>query len=115
MSDLRAMDHRLGRRATDIDAGATQVLFLDKPHRPSQIGEPISEGIAGLAGADDDRVVVHGNPPVRKRAKTIPRMPQECMKIEEISKDDIRGAKLRRPPNVGESAGMALACSEKLL
>jgi len=38
------------------------------------------------------------------------------MKIEEISKDDdVRGAKLRRPPNVGESAGMALACSEKSL
>jgi hypothetical protein len=43
-------------------------------------------------------------------------MPQEHMKIEEIPEDEeLRGAKLRRPPNVGESAGMGLACSEKLL
>jgi hypothetical protein len=43
-------------------------------------------------------------------------MPQECMKIEEIPQDEkLRGAKFRCPPNVGESSGMALACSRKLL
>jgi hypothetical protein len=32
-------------------------------------------------------------------------MPQEYMKIEKVSHDeDLRGAKLRRPPNVTESA-----------
>jgi len=105
VSDLRTMDHRLGGRATNVDARATQVLFLDKRHRPSQIGEPMSEGVASLTGANDDRVVFHGDPPLRKRAKTIHRMPQEYMKIEKVSHDeDLRDAKLRRPPNVTESA-----------
>jgi hypothetical protein len=37
------------------------------------------------------------------------------MKIEEIPQDEeLRGAKPRRPSNVTESAGMVLACSEKL-
>jgi hypothetical protein len=37
------------------------------------------------------------------------------MKIEEIIQDDdLWAAKLRRPPNMGESAGVALAWSEKL-
>jgi len=43
-------------------------------------------------------------------------MQQGRKKIEEIPQDeDFRGAKLRRPPNVTESAWMALACSKKLL
>jgi hypothetical protein len=105
VSDLRAMDHRFGGRATNVDARATQVLFLDKRYIPSQIGEPMSERVASLTGADDDRVVFHGDPPLRKRAKTIHRMPQEYMKIEQVSHDeDLRDAKLRRPPNVTESA-----------
>ena len=101
------MNHRFGRRATNVDARAAQIFFLDERYRPSQIGEPISERVAGLAGTNDDRIVLHGDPPVRKRAKTIHRMPQECMKTEEIPQDEkLRGAKFRCPPNVGESAGM---------
>src|SRR5260370_29883581 len=66
MSNLRAMDHRLGRRASDVDAGAAQILFLDERNRPPQIGEPISEGVAALARADDNRVVLHWGAPGRR-------------------------------------------------
>src|SRR5260370_11870135 len=59
VSDLRAVDHGLGGRATNVDAGATQVIVLDERYRPSQIREAIGERIAGLAGADDDGIVFH--------------------------------------------------------
>src|ERR1700687_5259865 len=49
VSDLRAMDHRFGRRATHVDAGAPKIFFLDQGHGPSQIGETMREGIATLA------------------------------------------------------------------
>jgi hypothetical protein len=71
----------------------------------------MSERVASLTGADDDRVVFHGDPPLRNRAKTIHRMPQEYMKIEKVSHDEhLRGARLRSPSSATKSAGMALAC-----
>src|SRR5260370_2368255 len=45
VSDLRAVNHRLGGRATNVDAGATQVIVLDERYRPSQIRKPIPERI----------------------------------------------------------------------
>src|SRR5260370_36923475 len=68
VSDLRAVNHRFGGRAANIDARAAKILFLDERYRPSQIREPISERVAGLAGTDDDRVGFHGEPRVRRRA-----------------------------------------------
>ena len=71
VGDSRAMDHGLGGRATDVDARATEVFLFDERHGPSQIREAISEGIAGLAGADDDGVIFHRKkPPMRNPAKT---------------------------------------------
>ena len=32
VSDLRAVDHRLGGRASNIDAGAAQIFLLDERH-----------------------------------------------------------------------------------
>src|SRR5216683_1654280 len=116
VSDLRAVDHGLGGRATNVDAGATQVIVLDERYRPSQIREAIGERIAGLAGADDDGIVLHGDPPVGRRAKTIHRMPQACMKIREISQyEELRRAPVMNPPNATGFAAIALARSEKLL
>ncbi len=57
--DLGAMHHRLCRRAANIDARAAQVFFLDECYRPPQVSEAISERIAALARADDDRVIFH--------------------------------------------------------
>jgi len=69
-----------------------------------------------LAGADDDRVVLHGEPPASKRAKTIHRMPQPRTQIEEISQyEELRGAPVMNPPNATGFAAIALARSEKLL
>src|SRR5260370_17771620 len=80
------------------------------------MGEQMSERVAALAGADDNRVVFHRDPPVRKRAKTIHRMPQECMKIKEISQDDdVCPAKHSSLPNATGRSVMALACAEKFL
>jgi hypothetical protein len=63
VSDLSAMDHGLGGSAAHIDASATQIFSLDERDGPAKIGEAMSERIAGLAGADDDGVEFHGNPP----------------------------------------------------
>src|SRR5438552_1640072 len=63
VSDLRAMNHCLGGGAASVDAGAAQMLLLDERDGPSQVGEPISERISGLAGADDDGVVFHAEGP----------------------------------------------------
>src|SRR6266403_3974426 len=63
VSDLRAVDHRLSGCAANIDARAAQMLFLDERDGPSQVGEPISKRIAGLAGADDDGIVFHADGP----------------------------------------------------
>src|SRR6266850_78960 len=49
VSDLRAMNHRFGRRATDVDAGAPKIFFFDQRHGPSEIGETMREGITALA------------------------------------------------------------------
>src|SRR5260370_2141737 len=59
MRNLGAMDHRLGRRASDIDACAAQILFLDERHGPTKIRQSIGEGIAALARTDDDCIVFH--------------------------------------------------------
>jgi hypothetical protein len=87
MSNLRAMDHRLGRRASDVDARAAQMVFLNQRDGPPQIGEAIGERIAGLAGTDDDGIVFHTNgPPEWNGPKTYYRMLQDGMSIDEISK-----------------------------
>src|SRR5437773_4920208 len=36
VSDLRAVDHCFGGRAADVDARATEMLFLDERHRPDR-------------------------------------------------------------------------------
>src|SRR5207249_9844099 len=63
VSDLRAVDHCFGGRTAGVDARAAQMLLLDERDGPSQVGEPISERISGLAGADDDGVVFHADGP----------------------------------------------------
>ncbi len=63
VSNLRAMDHRFGGSASDVDARAAEILLFDERHRPAQVSEAISQGIAALARADDDRVVFHGKRP----------------------------------------------------
>src|SRR5260370_16622759 len=63
VSDLRAVNHRLGGRATNVDAGSTQVLVLDERYIPSQIRKAIRETIAAMAGAHYDRVVLPNEPP----------------------------------------------------
>ena len=61
VSNLRAVDHRFSGRAADVDAGAAEVFLLDERDGPSQIREAIGQGIAGLAGTDNDGVVLHGS------------------------------------------------------
>src|SRR5258708_511601 len=56
MSTLCELDHRLVGRASEVDACAAEILFLDECNSPPKIGEPISEGVAALARADDNRV-----------------------------------------------------------
>jgi hypothetical protein len=68
------MNHGLGGGAAYVDASATEVFFLDKRDGPTEIGEAMSKRIAGLAGADNDGVVLHGDPPLKKGDKTIHRM-----------------------------------------
>src|SRR6266436_1259632 len=60
ISNLRAMDHRLGRRATDVDACAAKILFLNERHGPTKVRKVIGERVAGLTRADDDCIVFHG-------------------------------------------------------
>jgi hypothetical protein len=61
ISNLRAVDHCFGRCAADIDTSAAEIFFFDEGYGPAQIGEAMGERIAGLAGADDDSVVLHGD------------------------------------------------------
>src|SRR6266849_8437075 len=85
MSNLRAMDHRFSGGASDVDACAAQILFLDERNRPPQIGEPISEGVAALARADDDGVVLHWVAPGRRIGpQTLQRMQRQSTEIKEI-------------------------------
>ena len=49
VGDLGALDHGLGRRATRIDAGPTQVRFLNQRHAPTAIGEVLRKRITALA------------------------------------------------------------------
>src|SRR6266852_9723274 len=37
MSNLRAMDHRFSGGASDVDACAAQILFLDECHGPTEV------------------------------------------------------------------------------
>src|SRR5215472_7087752 len=57
---LRPMHHGLRRRASHVDARPSQIPLLDKRHRPTQVREAKSEGISGLARADNDGVIFHG-------------------------------------------------------
>jgi hypothetical protein len=54
--DARRGDHRLGRRAADVDAGAADVLTLHDRGLAAGAPERERERLAGLAGADDDGV-----------------------------------------------------------
>src|SRR6266436_4496297 len=78
MSNLRAMDHRLGRRAPDVDACATKILFLDECHGPTKIRQSIGEGIAALTRADDDGVIFHAG----LRRKIAPRLYIRCPSLQ---------------------------------
>src|SRR5258708_12727560 len=42
VSDLCAVNHRFGRGASDVDAGSTQIFFLDERNGPPQIAHPIT-------------------------------------------------------------------------
>ena len=118
MSNLRAVDHRLGRRAPDVDACATKILFLDERHGPTKIRQSVGEGIAGLAGTDDDGIVFHTDgPPEWNGPKTYYRMLQDGVRIDEISKvpiavarnADVRAKWLRKiNPEFFRSARMKL-------
>src|SRR5260370_8583808 len=57
VSDLRAVNHRFGRGAADVDAGAAKILSLDQRYRPAEIRQAVGKRIAGLPGTDDDAVV----------------------------------------------------------
>src|SRR5215469_10144413 len=59
MRHLRAMHHGLRRRAANVDASSSQILFLDQRYGPAQVRESIREWIAGLARADNDGVIFH--------------------------------------------------------
>src|SRR5256885_5511683 len=85
VSDLRAVDYCCGGRQAGVDAGAAQMLLLDERDGPSQVGEPISERIAGLAGADDDGVVFHTDePPEWNDFETYHRMQRQQSRNEEL-------------------------------
>src|SRR5256885_16121960 len=77
--NLREMYHRLGRGAADVDARAAEIFFLNERHRPAKIRQPIGKRVAGLAGTNDDGLVVHtGGPPGGWNGlKTLPRMRHE--------------------------------------
>jgi hypothetical protein len=63
MGDARAGDHRLGRRASIVDAGAAELAFLDQGYPPARVGQIGRERHAALARTDHDRVVgLHGIP-----------------------------------------------------
>ena len=54
---IGAGDQGLGRRAAGVDAGPAERLALDDGDALSGAGEPLRERRAGLAAADDDRVI----------------------------------------------------------
>ena len=54
-----ARDHRLGRDAAGVDAGAAKAAALDDGDFPAGAGEAVGDERPGLPGADDDRVEAH--------------------------------------------------------
>ena len=64
MCGIGARDHRLGRRAAGVDAGAADELPFDKDDRLSRRGKAECERGACLPRTNDDRVIVrHGRAP----------------------------------------------------
>src|SRR5437870_9746653 len=60
MRNLRAVHHGLRRGASHVDARSSKMLFLNQGDRPSQVRKAKAEGVARLAGADNDGVIFHG-------------------------------------------------------
>jgi hypothetical protein len=60
IGDARGGDHRLGRGAADVDAGAADVPRFDDRSLAAGASQRQRERLAGLAGADDDRVELLG-------------------------------------------------------
>src|SRR5262249_32672401 len=54
--DTRAGHHRLGRRAPDVDAGASDLFALDQRGAAARARQIAGERHAGLTGSDDDGV-----------------------------------------------------------
>ncbi len=70
MGNLRAVNHRFGGSAADVDAGATEILLFDERDRPAEIRQVISKRVPALARADDNGVVFHADgPPERSGPK----------------------------------------------
>ena len=64
LSDAGARHHRLGGCAPVIDAGATELAFLDESHPPALVRQIGGERNAALTGTDNDRIVsLQGFPP----------------------------------------------------
>ncbi len=58
IGDPSAIEHRLGRRAAIVDAGAADIRALDERGLPAGAGTGFRQRIASLTGADNDGVVV---------------------------------------------------------
>ena len=56
----RTGHHRLGRGTALVDAGPADMLTLDQERAPAGSCEGGGQRSPGLAGADDDGIVVHG-------------------------------------------------------
>jgi hypothetical protein len=66
MGDARRGHSGLGRRAAEVDAGATQVLALRQGDAFPSLGQAAGEWDAGLPAANDQHIIVaahrHGAP-----------------------------------------------------
>src|SRR5437879_12676716 len=59
MGHLSGSNHGLRWGAASIDAGATQVFFLDQGHGPAVIGQLLGERVSGLARTAASRMLFH--------------------------------------------------------
>src|SRR5438309_7299220 len=57
MSQPSGCDRRLGRRATEVHAGAAQVFAFDERRLPARLCQGQGERNSGLTGSDDHNVI----------------------------------------------------------